>query len=135
MRNRLYKAQDVFTDDENEPDNWVEFVEPNPTTEAEGAPEGWDEYCRDKWGEPREFFVPSDRPIYRSRSAAQARVDLINRWGGNAVLVECTPEWLPVSEANRRRKVQAMQARIAAAQARLDALNAEYFALENEATL
>lgn len=132
MRNRLYKAQDVFTDDEIESDNWVEFVDPNPTTEAEGAPEGWDEYCLDKWGEPREFFVPSDRPIYRSRSSAQARVDLINRWGGTAVLVECTPEWVPVSEANRRRKQRAIQDRIDALHQKISALRAQRTALENE---
>lgn len=109
------------------------------------TPQGWEEYAVEQWPNYEEvidgvvhyvkpFFWPSTDKVFRSRSAAQARVDLINRWGGNAVLVECTPEWLPVTEANRRRKVQAMQARIAAAQARLDALNAEYFALENEVT-
>ena len=107
---KLYKAQDVApqVDDDEFIDDYISLAESTPSTEEEGAPEGWDAYCLEKWGEPREFFFPSDRKIYRSRSAAQMRVDIINRWGGSAILVEADVNWVPVAEANRRRK----QARI-----------------------
>lgn len=106
---RLYKAQDItpeyMADESDEAiEAYTEFITTTPTTEADGAPEGWDQHCLDVWGEPRPFFIPSDRTIYRSRSSAQARVNLINRWGGHAVLVEADVDWVPVTEANRRRK-------------------------------
>lgn len=127
--NRLYKAayvideEQIWDDDiEMYGDGYVFRVDANPTTEAEGAPEGWDAYCEDKWGEPHEFFVPSDRPIYRSRSAAKDRVDLINRWGGKAVLMECTPEWTTVEQANARRKLDRLNERVKAAEDQLSAV-------------
>ena len=111
---RLYKAQYVTTDEEWDEGNeeFVEYVSAPPMTEAEGAPKGWDAHCLEVWGEPHRFSIPSDRPIYRSRSAAQNRVDLINRWGGNAVLVETETEWIPVEQANARRRNKARRARI-----------------------
>ena len=114
---RLYKAQYVGPEEEGGEEledfenRWGEEIIPAPRTEAEGAPAGWDEHCLEVWGEPREFFMPSDRPIYRSRSSAQARVDLINRWGGKAVLLETTTDWTPVEVANRQRKIQRLEAR------------------------
>lgn len=103
---KLYKAQNVVTDDDAEEyeGGYVEQVERAPWTEVQGAPAGWDAYCDEKWGEPHQFFIPSDRPIYRSRSSAQARVNLINRWGGNAVLVEADVDWVPVKVANAERR-------------------------------
>lgn len=111
---KLYKAQDLApqVDDDEFIDDYILLAEAMPSTEEEGAPEGWDAYCLEKWGEPREFFFPSDRKIYRSRSAAQARVDLINRWGGAAELVEAEVNWVPVVEANRLRKRDRMLAAI-----------------------
>lgn len=109
---KLYKAQDVTaecaTDEYEDEDGMFDAVawdeRKAPSTEAEGAPAGWDQHCLDVWGGPHEFFIPSDSKIYRSRSSAQERVDLINRWGGKAVLVEADVDWVPVTEANRRRK-------------------------------
>ena len=118
MNNRLYKAWDQPTEEDEDAELeefasiWGVEVTPRPTTEAEGAPAGWDAHCLEVWGEPHEFFIPSDRPIYRSRSAAQNRVDLINRWGGNAVLVETETEWIPVSKANARRRNKSRMARL-----------------------
>ena len=117
MNNRLYKAWDQPTEEDEAAELeefasiWDVEITPPPTTEAEGAPDGWDAYCLEVWGEPHEFFIPSDRKIYRSRSSAQARVDLINRWGGNAVLLETTTDWTPVEVANRQRKIQRLEAR------------------------
>lgn len=115
---RLYKAWDRPTEEDEAAELeefasvWDVEITPPPTTEAEGAPEGWDAHCLEVWGEPHKFFIPSDRPIYRSRSAAQNRVDLINRWGGNAVLVETETNWVPVSKANARRRNKARLERI-----------------------
>jgi hypothetical protein len=115
---RLYKAQDVtaesatdFEDEEGSFDTIAWDERKAPSTEAEGAPAGWDQHCIDVWGEPHEFFTPSDRRIYRSRSSAQERVDLINRWGGKAVLVEADVNWVPVEIANRRRKAAKIRAK------------------------
>lgn len=115
---RLYKAQDVSgqvdwtgSEIESMEDTWA-LGDQAPKTEAEGAPEGWDEHCRQTWGEPHPFFIPSDRPIYRSRSSAQHRVDLINRWGGAAILVEADVDWQPVTVANARRRNARKRAQI-----------------------
>ena len=115
---RLYKAWDRPTEGDEAAELeefasvWDVEITPPPTTEAEGAPDGWDAHCLEVWGGPHEFFMPSDRKIYRSRSSAQARVDLINRWGGNAVLVETETEWIPVEQANARRRNKARMDRV-----------------------
>lgn len=115
---RLYKAHYVELDryDIGEPDEWEPEVEwPEP--------EGWRNHAINKWGEDfarwtngyKPFFPPSDQPIYRSRSAAQRRVDLINRWLGDdtAVLIETETRWRPTSQANRERHNQRAADRIA----------------------
>lgn len=84
----------------NDNDDYDEYGDPLP--QIRDTPEGWDDYCLEKWGEPREFFMPSTSRVYRSRSSAQDRVDLVNRWGGNATLVEADVEWVPSDEARRR---------------------------------
>lgn len=93
-------------------------------------PEGWEEYAVengivDETGAPRDFFWPKTDVPYKSRSSAQYRVNAINRWGGNAVVVECTPNWVPVAEANKRRAAARLQARIARKRAELAALEAQ----------
>ena len=100
---KLYKAQWVRDGDYDDEVDWEAFVH---------EPEGWHEHCLAKWGEHRPFFFPSDRRIYRSRSSAQERVDLINRWGGSAVLVECDVDWVPVEVANEHRRRARVQGRI-----------------------
>ena len=110
---KLYKAQNVATEQDEADEYTVRDDDGSgPWTEVAGAPEGWDAYCQEKWGEPHQFFIPSDRPIYRSRSSAQARVNLINRWGGNAVLVEADVDWVPVEVANARRRNRKRMARV-----------------------
>jgi hypothetical protein len=115
---RLYKAQNVTgqIDDEG-------YV--NTVLSESYEPEDWAEYCHQEWGEYREFFWPTDHKIYRSRSAAQSRVDLINRWGGAAVLLEADVEWIPIEEANRRRERARLAQRIARKQAELEALKSK----------
>lgn len=119
---KIYKAAYVITDDEwdEDEDDWT------PDTEGPADPPGWAEYCTERWGEYKDFFAPTDRKLYRSRSAAQGRVNLINRWFGDgaAVLLETDTEWTPVAEAVARRAGQKRQARIDKLRAEADALEA-----------
>lgn len=134
---RLYKAQDVtaetatdFEDEDGLFDTIAWEERKAPSTEAEGAPAGWDQHCIDVWGGPHEFFIPSDRPIYRSRSSAQDRVNLINRWGGHAVLVETDTNWTPVTVANQQRKKARLEERRAKALADVIHLDSQIDAIE-----
>lgn len=119
---RLYKAQYVHTDD-YEID---EFGFGEWGFGPGDVPEGWEDYCLERWGEVRDFYPPSDRKVYRSRSSAQARVDLINRWlgDGSAILVETETNWMPTAEANKRRAARRAMQRIAKLQGRIDAIAA-----------
>lgn len=74
--------------------------------------DAWREHCQEVWGKEKDFFLPSERKVFRSRSAAQARVDIVRRWGGDAELMECTPAWESVTEANLRRQKQRDLARV-----------------------
>ncbi|WP_334153035.1 hypothetical protein [Microbacterium sp.] len=122
---RLYKAQYVYDDLDPELDYAMQHFD-------DYEPEGWREYAIEKWGEDcdrwddgyQPFFMPSDDRIYRSRSAAQARVNLINRWGGTAVLMECTPVWDTVSAANARRENDRILRRVERKYAEIAALEA-----------
>lgn len=128
---RLYKAEWVH-EGEVELEDWEQELFESGFQDSR-EPDGWREYALDRWGTiPGEgerwpnghkpFFWPSTDRIYRSRSAAQARVDMINRWGGNAVLMECTPLWVQVSVANARRRELRLDERIAAKRAELERL-------------
>ncbi len=99
----------------------------------EWEPEGWKEFALEKWGPDVErheyegtvvlpympFFWPKTGVIVKSRSTAQRTVDIIRHWGGSAELLECTPVWLPVDEANARRKQARKQKRIAKLEAQI----------------
>lgn len=74
-------------------------------------PDVWSEICLAKWGEERPFFYPSLGGVYRSRSAAQGRANLVNFWGGNAVVVECEPAWSTLEAAKKRRETVRLNAR------------------------
>ena len=71
--------------------------------------------------------LAAEQAEYRSRSAAQRRVDLINRWFGDgaAVLLETTCNWVPVADANARREQARRQARIDKLRAQIEALTTE----------
>jgi hypothetical protein len=90
-------------------------------------PEGWEEYVAERiadganWEPDQHFFWPSENKMYLSRSSAQEKVDIVERWGGKARLLEAElSEFIPVEEANQRRKrarnaktVERLRARIA----------------------
>ena len=117
---KLYKATYVHTSDAHDVDDWTREEEAHMPD-----PEGWAEHCEQLWGEYRPFFAPTARNLYRSRSSAQGRVNLINRWFGDgaAILEEADVEFIPVAQANVRRARARRQARI-------DKLRAEIARLE-----
>jgi len=93
----------------------VEKLTPETFDEFEGAGssdqppadwprwEEWDEFCIERWGERKPFFMPKSGQIYKSRSAALDRAALINHWGGNAEVLECTPDWQTLEDARKYR--------------------------------
>lgn len=129
---RLYMAVWV-TDDEGDA---VVDTDTMPWVSAgrhELEPAGWREYALDMFGTVpavgevwpnghKPFFWPKTGVPYMSRSSAQRRVDIINRWGGKAVLLECTPEWVTVADANASRERRRIHDRITKLQ---DALQVE----------
>lgn len=135
LSTRLYKAQHIVHDEDLDEYGFEAWDSRSDLDFPE--PAGWRDYAIEKWGRGegdesgawpngyKPFFFPTDRTIYRSRSSAQARVDLINRWGGDAVLVEAEVEWLPVTVANERRAQSRKQARIARLEAEIAALRGE----------
>lgn len=96
----------------------------------EPDPEGWVEFALandivDENGVARRFFWPKTNVPYKARSSAQARVNAINRWGGRAVVMECTPVWETVEAANARRRIERLESR-------RDRIEAELSAVEEE---
>lgn len=89
---------------------------------APSDPDGWTEFCDEMWGEYKPFFFPKTGVPYRSRSAAQRRVDIINRWGGKAEVLVCEPVWEPLEVVKKRRERERVTARIKKKQAELNAL-------------
>lgn len=72
----------------------------------------WESYYQEEvagprgtaWDEPApEFYWPTPRRIYRSRSAATDKLAEFTRWGAEGYLVECTPTWETIPDANARR--------------------------------
>lgn len=95
----------------------------------EWMPDGWQDYARQQWPDgitldgkhydEVPFFWPSTDRLYRARSSAQARVDMITRWGGKAVVVESDLHWRTVATANAERAEARKQKRIARLEAEI----------------
>lgn len=67
--------------------------------------EEWADHAEALWGDrDKPFFLPDQEKVFRSRSSAQERVHIVQRWGGDAEVLEASPEWTEVGEAARRRK-------------------------------
>lgn len=76
-------------------------------------PKGWPERSVELYGEVKPFFWPSTKPIYRSRSAAQARADLIESYGAKAVVLVTETKWETFDERNARIAEDKREKRIA----------------------
>ena len=72
------------------------------------------------------FYLPSENKLYRSRSSARDKVRAVERWGGKARILEAeVSEFIPVEEANLRRKQQRAQQRIDKLRAEIDRIRHE----------
>jgi len=94
-------------------------------------PEGWQEYSEEKFGAYKPFFWPKQNKLYQSRSAAQSKVDIVRRWGGEAIILEAElSEFIPVQEANKRRKQKTLLTRLEKAVDKAQNLRDQIAALE-----
>lgn len=118
--NRLYTVAWIYDDTNDEPYD----LEGELEDVQRADPEGWAEFCDEKWGEYKPFFWPSTKRIYRSRSAAVERADLIKHWGGNVVVLECSPEWVTLAHAQRQREIDTQRKRLEGMRRKLDTTQA-----------
>src|SRR5690625_1212406 len=82
----------------------------------------------DEFGADKEYFNPSESKLYRSRSSARDKVKAVERWGGRARILEAeVSEFVPIEEANQRRKNERNQARIRKLQDQINAIQASMF--------
>lgn len=95
---RLYKIQELGGyEDFDRADIW-----------ESSNPKGWREFAKahPKLDDDADFFIPRrvvDR-VYRSRSSAKENLErYFTRWGIDARIVECTPQWESIPDANARR--------------------------------
>lgn len=75
--------------------------------DPEWIPEGWGLHVAAMGWEEGDFFWPAEHKHYRSRSSAVEKKSIVERWGGQAVILEAeVSAFVPVEEANMRRKMQ-----------------------------
>lgn len=96
-------------------------------------PDGWFEHSTAVW--PgfeyvengirhfyKPFFWPKTDRIWRSRSSAANVVKIIESWGGKAIILETSPVWESVEDANARRRRERNAPKIARLKAELERL-------------
>lgn len=125
MSERLYKVVWITPDEDHDPDCIIDHELEDLLYE----PKGWREYAIERFGEYKPFFFPSTNRIYKSRSAAVNRADLINSWGGNVEVLECTPRWQTLDDARDERTRRRLHDRAQKLKAELAAVNAKAQAL------
>ena len=127
MNERLYTVVDNYDDEDYEEVTVVDGFSGETITvdyvlrTKNPHPEEWEAFCLARYGEVKPFFLPATGRIYRSRSSAVERADLINYWGGKAIVLECTPRWETMAAAKKRRATARQAERVAAARKKLDA--------------
>jgi hypothetical protein len=86
----------------------VEYTSlPSGSLDPTWEPEGWSVYCEERWGERRDFWWPSTKRLYQSRSGARDRAALIEYWGATAEIVESEPVvWLTPDVKRARRRAE-----------------------------
>ncbi|GAA2237399.1 hypothetical protein GCM10010401_06950 [Rarobacter faecitabidus] len=89
-----------------------------PVDESQTLATLWGDWKPKGWQPPKDrpdwtFWWPSTDRIYRSRSSAQARVDLLESFGAKAVLVESDLNWRTTKDANTERRNRRAADRIA----------------------
>jgi hypothetical protein len=111
------------------PDGYVESY-------PKGLEDEWVEFCEAEFNGFRSFFLPNENKLYRSRSSARDKVKIVERWGGKARILEAeVSEFIPVEEANLRRKRERDQRRIEKLRQKIAEIESETFLGEFTAAL
>ncbi|HJX77314.1 hypothetical protein [Glutamicibacter sp.] len=72
------------------------------------------------------FVWPNMGGMFKSRSAARERAKRAERWGATVTIMEAeVSEFVPVAEANARRKIQAMNVRADRLQSKADLIRTQ----------
>lgn len=98
-QDRLYKIQIIESDD-------VDDFDYDEQWDAPRNPPGWREFAisHPRIPDDADFFIPRKAfNIFRSRSSAKDKLSYFTRWGIDAEIVECTPQWESIPDANARR--------------------------------
>lgn len=73
------------------------------------------------------FFLPSENKLYRSRSSARDKVKIVERWGGKARILEAeVSEFIPVEEANLRRRKKRDDERVRKLEEQIHEIKSKY---------
>lgn len=123
MSDRLYRLDVTYPE--------AAFIEAEPgefSLSTTYVPANWEPTA-----EMPAFFWPKADRIYKSRSAATDRANLLRHYGCTVQVMECTPQWLPVEIANRRRKAARLRAKQDRLYVTVDALERMIDALDTEA--
>lgn len=100
-----------------------------PGREISWQPVGWlsDAEARAEWierhGDAR-FFWPKTGLVYKSRSAAQNRADLIESYGARAEVLVTETAWRSLADARAEREKDRRDARVAVLRARIAEIEA-----------
>ena len=83
--------------------------------------EAWIEFCMNRpRGEVEDYYSPSESKFFKSRSSVAERVASVEFWGGKARILEAqVSKFVPIEEANARRKAERDQVRIAKLEAQI----------------
>lgn len=115
---RLYKMEVT-----KQPGRFVNF---NGVILPDQNEDEWIGFCLEKWGKVIDYFNPSGDRLYKSRSSALDKVRIVEFYGGEAQILEAeVGEFIPVAEANKRRKRTRNAARIAKLAAQIKAIEGE----------
>lgn len=119
MSKKMYKIEITHIPAECDPLRYYLVNENYAELRRNWKPEGWEEYVAERiaeganWKPDQHFFWPSESKMYQSRSSAQEKVNIVRHWGGDARILEAElSEFIPIEEANRRRKQKRTQAQI-----------------------
>ena len=81
----------------------------------------------DEFGADKEYFNPSENKLYRSRSSARDKVRAVERWGGKARILEAeVSEFIPVEEANLRRRKKRDDERVRKLEEQIHEIKSKY---------
>lgn len=112
-------AETLIQNPDWKPIGWEKFIN-------EMAERGDCQWAVDLAVDSYPFVWPNMGGMFQSRSAARARAKRAERWGATVTIMEAeVSEFVPVAEANARRKIQAMNERADRLQSKVDLIRTQ----------